>query len=142
MIFGIGSDVVQISRIDSLLNRWGTRFLQRVFTEKEVQYCLARKAPSPHLAVRFAAKEAFLKALGVGYSGGVRWKDIEVTHKPSGRPDVELHNRTKTLCEHCGIDRVHLSMSHDGAYGFVQVILESQERRLSDPRPGVASSDE
>ena len=142
MIFGIGTDLVQISRIDSLLNRWGTRFLQRVFTEKEVRYCLARKAPSPHLAVRFAAKEAFLKALGVGYSGGIRWKDIEVVHKPSGRPAIQLHNRTKALCEHCGIEKIHLSMSHDGAYGFVQVVLEAQKKRLRDPGPGASSSDE
>jgi holo-[acyl-carrier protein] synthase len=125
MIFGIGVDVVHISRIDSLLNRWGDRFLQRVFTEKEIQYCLLRKRPSPHLAVRFGAKEAFLKALGVGYSKGVRWKDIEVTLNTSGRPGIQLHNHTKTLSQRHGANRIHLSMSHNGAYGFVQVILEA-----------------
>lgn len=125
MIFGIGVDVVQISRIDSLLNRWGGRFLQRVFTKKEIQYCLLRKDPSPHLAVRFGAKEAFLKALGVGYSEGVRWKDIEVIRNSSGSPRIQLHNHTRTLCQRHGINKIHLSMSHNGAYGFVQVILEA-----------------
>ena len=125
MIFGIGVDVVQISRIDSLLNRWGDRFLHRVFTKNEIQYCLLRKNPSPHLAVRFAAKEAFLKALGVGYTKGVRWKDIEVILNSSGRPGIQLHNYTSTLSQHHGVNRIHLSMSHNGAYGLVQVILEA-----------------
>jgi len=125
VIFGIGVDVVQISRIDSLLKRWGDRFLRRIFTKREIQYCLLRKDPSPHLAVRFAAKEAFLKALGVGYSKGVRWKEIEVMRNSSGRPEIQLHNHTRTLCRRHGITRTHLSMSHDGAYGFVQVILEA-----------------
>lgn len=124
MIFGIGIDVVHISRIDSILKRWGDRFLERVFTKEEIEYCLLRKDPSPHLAVRFAAKEAFLKALGVGYTEGVRWKDIEVMRNWSGRPGIQLHNHTRTLCQRNGISRTHLSMSHNGAYGFVEVILE------------------
>lgn len=125
MIFGIGVDVVQISRIDSLLNRWGDRFLGRVFTKKEIQYCLLHRDPSPHLAVRFAAKEAFLKALGMGYAEGVRWKDIEVIRNSSGRPGIQLHNHTRALYERHGLNQIHLSMSHNGAYGFVQVILEA-----------------
>lgn len=126
MIFGIGADVIEISRISSLLDRWGDRFLQRVFTTGEIQYCLSRKPPPPHLAVRFGAKEAFLKALGVGYNDGVRWKDIEVIRNSSGRPRIEVHNHTRALCRRYGISRIHLSMSHNGAYGFVQVILEAQ----------------
>ena len=125
MIFGIGADVVEISRISSLLDRWGDRFLRRVFTTGEIQYCLSRKSPPPHLAVRFAAKEAFLKALGVGYNDGVRWKDIEVIRNSSGKPGIELHNHTRTLCRRHGISRIHLSMSHNGGYGFVHVILEA-----------------
>ncbi len=125
MIYGVGVDVVQISRIGSLLNRWGDRFLQRVFTNQEIRHCLGRKNPSSHLAVRFAAKEAFLKALGIGYSQGVRWKDIEVSRNASGMPNVQLHNHTRTLCQSHGINRIHLSMSHDGDYGLVQVILEA-----------------
>jgi holo-[acyl-carrier protein] synthase len=125
MIFGIGLDLVQISRIGSILNRWGDRFLERVFTRQEIDYCLLRKDPSPHLAARFAAKEAFLKALGIGYDQGVRWKDIEVTRNSSGRPEVQLHNTTKTLCQSHGISRIHLSMTHDGNYGLGQVVLEA-----------------
>ena len=125
MIFGIGVDIVQISRIASIRNRWGDRFLQRVFTKQEIKYCFLRKNPSPHLAARFAAKEAFLKALGTGYAQGVRWKDIEIIRNSSARPKVELHSRTKTLCQSHGINRIHLSMSHDGDYGLGQVILEA-----------------
>ncbi len=125
MIFGIGLDLVQISRIGSILNRWGDRFLERVFTRQEIDYCLLRKDPSPHLAARFAAKEAFLKALGIGYDQGVRWKDIEVTRDSSGRPEVQLYNTTKTLCQSHGISRIHLSMTHNGNYGLGQVVLEA-----------------
>jgi holo-[acyl-carrier protein] synthase len=125
MIFGIGVDVVRISRIDSISKRWGKRFLRRVFTNQETEYCLLRKNPSPHLAVRFAAKEAFLKALGTGYSQGVRWKDIEVVPTASGKPDLKLYDHTERLLQQRGIQRIHLSMSHDGEYGFVQVILEA-----------------
>jgi holo-[acyl-carrier protein] synthase len=124
VIFGIGVDVVQISRIDSISKRWGKRFLGRVFTNQEREYCLLRKDPSPHFAVRFAAKEAFLKALGTGYTQGVRWKDIEIVPMPSGKPDLKLYDRTERLLQRHGIRRIHLSMSHDGEYGFVQVILE------------------
>ena len=125
MIFGIGADVVQISRIHTLLERWGNRFLQRVFTTAEIAYCLKRKTPASHLAVRFGAKEAFLKALGVGYDEGIRWKDIEVLRHSSGRPKIQLHKQAKALCEHHGIHGIHLSISHDGNYGFVQVVLEA-----------------
>ena len=124
MIFGIGADVVQISRIHSVSNRWGDRFLRRVFTKRESQYCQSQKNPAPHFAVRFGAKEAFLKALGVGYSEGVRWKDIEVVRSDSGRPAIQLHNHTKSLSQRHKVSGIHLSMSHDGDYGFVQVVLE------------------
>lgn len=126
MVFGIGSDVVQISRINSLVNRWGNRFLQRVFTQREIVYCLKRKDPSPHLAVRFGAKEAFLKALGVGYSEGIRWRDIEVIRQGLDRPEIQLHHQAKALCEHHSIRGIYLSMSHDGDYGFAQVLLETE----------------
>jgi len=129
MVFGIGSDVVQISRIGSLVNRWGNRFLKRVFTQSEIEYCLRRKHPSPHLAVRFGAKEAFLKALGVGYSEGIRWRDIEVLRQESGRPEIQLHQQAKALCDHHSICGVHLSMSHDGNYGFAEVLLETEVQR-------------
>jgi holo-[acyl-carrier protein] synthase len=125
MIFGIGVDMVEIYRIDSIAKRWRDRFLRRIFTREEMQYCLTKKNPSPHLAVRFAAKEAFLKALGTGYSKGVRWKDVEVIRNAAGRPGIELHDHTRRLYERHGIRKIHLSMSHDGAYGLAQVILEA-----------------
>ena len=128
MIFGIGADVVQISRIQVLIDRWGERFLNRVFTTREIAFCAQRKTAASHLAVRFGAKEAFLKALGVGYDAGIGWKDIEVLRRSSGRPEIELHNQAKVLCEQHGIDGIHLSMSHDGNYGFVQVVLEAESR--------------
>ena len=124
MIFGIGVDVVQIPRIRTVLDRWGDRFLNRVYTKREIEYCLRRKNPSTHLAVRFSAKEAVLKALGSGYAEGVRWKDIEVTRHASGRPGIQLHNHTEALFHRHGIKKIHLSTSHDGDYGFVEVLLE------------------
>ena len=124
MIVGIGIDLIEIARIAAAAQRWGDRFTRRVFTPRERSFAAARADCTQHLAARFAAKEAFLKALGVGYSQGVRWKDIEVISHVSGRPEIQLRNRTKALSHRHGVNRIHLSMSHDGTYGFVQVILE------------------
>ena len=125
MILGIGVDVVEIPKIEAVLKRWEDRFLHRVFTEEEIQHCRLRKDPSPHFAVRFAAKEAFLKALGLGYTEGIRWKDIEIGRNSSGQPTVRVHNHIRDLCQQYGIKKIHVSMSHHGAYGVSQVLLEA-----------------
>src|ERR671936_1717956 len=89
-IVGLGLDATDIGRLAEVLERYGTRFLQRVFTEHEIAYCTRRRNPAPHLAGRFAAKEAAMKALGTGHSRGVLWKDVEVV-RLGGPPQLEFH---------------------------------------------------
>jgi len=124
MILGLGIDIVSISRIESLLEKWRDRFINRIFTPKEIEYCINKKFPSQHLAVRFAAKEAFLKALGVGLGYGISLKDIEITTNSIGSPSIELHGKAKEACPKRNIKNIFLSLSHDGEYGVAQVILE------------------
>ena len=124
MIYGIGIDLVNINRMESVLNRWGDRFVKRVFTEKEAEICLERARPSSCFALRFAAKEAFSKALGLGMRRGIRWRDIEVIHSPEGKPGLILKGRSSAICEEEEITGWHLSLSDDGEYGIGMVVLE------------------
>ena len=119
MIKGVGLDAVKVSRIEEATRRWGERFLRRVFTEGEL---LVAGRRGERLASRFAAKEAFLKALGKGIFSGISLKEIEVVSLPSGAPALRLHGRAKEATE--GIKGVHLSLSHEGGYSFAMVILE------------------
>lgn len=124
MILGMGIDIVKISRIESLFIKWKDRFLNRFFTEREIDHCIARRIPSQHLAIRFAAKEAFLKSLMLGMRAGIPWKDIEIINNSMGMPSIELHNKAKEIGMKNNIKNIILSMSHDGDYGIAQVILE------------------
>src|SRR5215213_8449548 len=90
-ILGLGFDATDIPRIASTVERYGDRFLHRVFTEGEIAYCTRRRNPAPHLAGRFAAKEAAMKALGTGHSRGVLWRDIEVVREPGSPPQLRFH---------------------------------------------------
>jgi holo-[acyl-carrier protein] synthase len=120
---GIGVDLAQIPRLRRVLERWDERFLRRVFTEQEIAYCRARRDPVPHLAARFAAKEAVLKALGTGLSMGVNWREIEVRRARGEAPMVVLSGRCRALAEARGADRVLVSLTHDGDYALAQVLL-------------------
>ena len=124
MIFGVGIDLVNIPRMETVLERWGERFVQRVFTEQEAKICRQRAHPAASFALRFAAKEAFSKALGVGMRRGIRWRDIEVYHLPGGRPALRLRGKTSELCREKRISRLHLSLTDEGSYGAAVVILE------------------
>ena len=124
MILGLGIDIVNISRIESLLEKWRDRFINRIFTPKEIEYCINKKFASRHFAARFAAKEAFLKALGVGLGYGISLKDIEITNNSIGSPSIELHRKAEETCRKRNIKNIFLSLSHDGEYGVAQVILE------------------
>jgi holo-[acyl-carrier protein] synthase len=124
VIFGIGIDLVDIPRMETVLNRWGDRFVKRVFTEQEAEICKKRAHPASSFALRFAAKEAFSKALGLGMRAGIRWRDIEVSHLPAGRPTLKLRGRSYAICREKGIVRLHLSLSDEGSYGAAVVILE------------------
>ena len=127
MIRGIGSDIVEIERIADALGAHSERFRARVFTEGERDYCDGRPRPPQHFAARFAAKEACMKALGTGRAEGVRWRDVEVTRDPSGRPGLELHGRAAEKASEMGVTRCHLSLSHDGDHALAFVVLEGAD---------------
>jgi holo-[acyl-carrier protein] synthase len=123
IIRGVGVDLVQIPRLRRVVERWQDRFLTRVFTEGELAYCRARKDPIPHLAARFAAKEAGLKALGTGLSLGASWRELEVRRERGQAPTLVLSGRSRQLGEARGGQRILLSLTHEGEYAFAQAML-------------------
>lgn len=123
-IQGIGTDLAQISRFRKFLAP-GNRVVERIFSADERQYALKMKDPAPHLAARFAAKEAFVKALGTGLRDGLSWQQISVVRDELGCPSLQLSGRAAELLAARGASRVHLSYSHDGDYAVATVILES-----------------
>ena len=123
MILGIGIDLVKVDRIEKAMSRWAGAFTGRVFTEHEVLYCLKQKRPAEVFAARFAAKEAVMKAFGTGLSGGVSWKDVEVVRSDSGKPDIVLDGRLKTLASEMGVSKVFISFSHDSGFAVAQAVL-------------------
>lgn len=125
MIVGVGVDLVKISRIRAAAERWGDRFLTRVFTEREQTYARRRREPAPHLAGRFAVKEAVFKALGVGWRLGVRWREVEVVNNAQGKPELVLTGQTKGLSETLGVTVMHVSLSHDSDYAIAEVIFSA-----------------
>jgi holo-[acyl-carrier protein] synthase len=124
MVYGIGVDIVKIERFKRALERWGDRLRNRVFTVQELSICQGKAYPSRHLALRFAAKEAFLKALGIGMFRGVAWKEIEITNDPTGRPSMNVQGEAANLCREKGIKEIFVSISHEAEYGVAQVLLE------------------
>jgi len=122
MIIGIGIDLVKIDRIDKAGNN-RSGFLERVFTEREREYCSRQKYPAQHFAGRFAAKEAVLKAIGTGWSAGVKWTDMEVLHGDGGGPVVNISGRVKDLMDLKGVKQILLSYSHDEGYAVAHVVL-------------------
>ena len=124
MIYGLGADLVKIERMDKVINRWGDRFINRVFTPDEQKLCNSRVFPSSAFALRFAAKEAFSKAVGLGMRKGVRWRDIEVFHHPGGKPGLRLYGRSLEICRENRIIGIHLTLSDEGEYGLAMVVLE------------------
>src|SRR3990172_9480500 len=113
MIYGIGIDLVQVARLAAVLSRYGERFLNRVFTPGEIAYGAGRpKGTAAALALRFAAKEAFSKALGVGLrKGGIRWREVEVVPNARGKPELFVSGRAAELCAQAGITAIHLSLT-------------------------------
>lgn len=124
MIVGSGIDLVEIERIQRSVDRYGARFLNRVYTPAEQAYCLRKRASAESFAARFAAKEAAAKALGTGISRGVNWLEIEVVREPGGRPRVVLHGRAAQFAARLGATRVALSLSHTAALAMASVVLE------------------
>jgi holo-[acyl-carrier protein] synthase len=124
MIAGIGVDIVDIARIQALLDRYGERFLRRVFTEAETAYAMRGVNKAERLAGRFAVKESVMKALGTGKSHGILWRDVETVRGRYGRPEVHLHGQAVKLSKVRGGGAVHASITHDGGKAMAFVILE------------------
>jgi holo-[acyl-carrier protein] synthase len=121
-ILGIGLDATDIARVADLLDRYGDRFLHRVFTSGEIAYCTKRRNPAPHLAGRFAVKEAAMKALGTGQSQGVLWKDIEVV-RHGGPPRIQLHGGAARRADTMKVTRSLVTITHSETLAMAQVML-------------------
>jgi holo-[acyl-carrier protein] synthase len=124
MILGLGVDLVDVRRVEAIIFRWQQRFLKRIFTDIEIRYCNNKKNPAQRFATRFAAKEAFIKALFPKGQEGISYRDIEIDQKNS-RPIVNLYGMVKKSAEDMGVKKIHVMLSHDGNYGIANVILEA-----------------
>ena len=125
MLVGTGIDLTEIPRIQKSIARFGNRFLDRIFTPREKEYCLRKRNAAESFAARFAAKEAAMKALGTGWSHGVRWRDCEVTRLPGGRPAIAFHGTAGEFAARLGVKNAALSISHSAELAIAQVILEN-----------------
>ncbi len=122
MITALGIDLVDVARIEKSVDRWGKRFLDRVFTSAEIEYCQGRGERFRSLAARFAAKEAAMKALGTGWQHGVRWVDLELVREPGQAPRIQLHGRAAELAEGC---RFLVSLTHTDTQAIAVVVAET-----------------
>lgn len=127
MIVGVGTDLAEIDRVERSVERFGDRFLERVFTSGERAYCQAKKNAAESLAARFAAKEAGAKALGTGISRGVGWQDFEVRRAPGQRPELHLSGRAQELAAALGVAKISLSLTHTRGMAMAVVIMESRD---------------
>lgn len=126
MIVGIGTDLVEIGRIEAALARWGERFAQKVLVPRELDRFLSHRKPAAYVAKRFAAKEAFSKAMGTGIRQPVSWRHIGVANHPSGRPYLELSEPLEELVRSRGIVSVHLSLTDERGIAAAFVVLEGE----------------
>ena len=124
MVVGLGSDMIEISRIARSMERFGDRFLRRVFTAEEIAYCELKKNAAESFAARFAAKEAGAKALGTGISHGVAWPEIEVRREASGRPTLHFSGRAGEIAERLGVRRSSVSLTHSRELALAFVVVE------------------
>lgn len=125
MVFGIGTDIVEVDRIRRFIEK-GDAFKQRVFTQEEISYCEQHRDPAPFFAARFSAKEAFVKALGTGFTGGIGFNQIGVYHVELGKPEISLTGQAEIVTREKGISRIHLSISHVKDWANAIVVLEKQ----------------
>src|ERR1017187_8652224 len=125
MIVGTGIDIAEVPRIRQSIERFGDRFLQRIYTAGEILYCDSKANRVQRYAARFAAKEAGMKAIGTGWNHGVTWRDVEVCRQPGGRPTIAFHGKAAEFAAKLGAVHVALSLSHTKEFAIAQVILES-----------------
>jgi holo-[acyl-carrier protein] synthase len=124
MIHGIGTDLVEVSRIERILKEWGDRFLDKVYAHDEIEYCKNKAFPAIHFAARFAAKESFLKSLGIGLGMGVGLREIEVSNNALGSPVLKMNEKVASILENLGVNVIHVSMTHTREYAHALVVLE------------------
>jgi holo-[acyl-carrier protein] synthase len=124
MLIGTGIDLIEIERIAHSIERYGDRFLQRVYTDHEIAYCRRKRMSAESFAARFAAKEAGAKALGTGISRGVTWNEFQVRRQPGGRPVLELRGRAELLARELGVRAISLSLTHTGNLAMATVMME------------------
>ena len=125
MIVGLGLDIAEIDRIEAAITRHGASFIERLFTADEVSYCERYKNRYERYAARFAVKEAAMKALGTGWRYGVRWRDIEVTREPGGKPGLRLDGVARAFADRLGVRQISVSITHSGNLALAQVIFEN-----------------
>jgi holo-[acyl-carrier protein] synthase len=124
VIVGSGVDLCEVERIKSAIARHGRRFLERVYTDREIAYAERKANPYERFAARFAAKEAGMKAIGTGWRGGVKWRDFEVANLPSGRPTLAFHGKAAEYAQKLGVQNISLSITHTSVQAMAIVILE------------------
>ncbi len=124
MIAGVGVDLVEVARMEKILQRWQDRFLHRVFSGEEISYCRRKAVPALHFAARFAAKEAALKALGIGLGMGLALQDIATVRDAAGTPSLSFAAPGRRMLAQAGISRTHLSLTHTKDYAVALVIME------------------
>ena len=124
MIIGTGVDLAEVHRIKASIERFGAKFIERIYTPVETAYVERKANRFERYAARFAAKEAGMKALGTGWSRGVRWQDFEVVNLPSGRPTLKLHGAAQTIAAEIGVTAISLSLTHTSDTGMAHVIFE------------------
>ena len=127
MIFGVGTDVVEIHRIEAALERWGPRFAEKILVESELERFRRHRLPASYLAKRFAAKEAFVKALGTGIRSPAGWHGMWVVNLPSGKPELHFSDSLQSLLDRKGVTSAHLSLSDEKGIAFATVILECEK---------------
>lgn len=126
VIHGIGIDLVEVARIERIIEKWNGRFLKRVFSENEIVYCERKAYPPQHYAARFAAKEAFLKCIGIGLFSGAGLRDIEVFNSIGGKPELRVYRKVRSIIDTLNIIKFHVSISHTNNYATALVILEKE----------------
>ena len=126
MVLGLGSDLIEIARIEASIARYGKRFVERIFTAEEIAYCQRKRNAAESFAARFAAKEAGAKALGTGISYGIAWSEIEVRREPSGKPTLHWSGRALARAQRLGVQRTALTLTHSGAMALAVVIVEGE----------------
>lgn len=125
MLLGTGVDLIEVKRIAQSMERFGPRFLDRIYTAREIAYCSGKRNSAQSFAARFAAKEAGAKALGTGMNFGVTWREIEVARSAGGRPGLELSGQARRVASRLGVRTISLSLTHTAEFAIAMVVMES-----------------